>query len=113
MTTTLLIENGSSIEEGRVFFKFNVRVPIGKCYHVLDLQKKQINPIFRSLQVSRADADHAMMSRIREEYVGQVLSFLEIDLASLSSKEAKKHGHLNNRGGIHCNVLDVVLKSLG
>ncbi|GJT67280.1 hypothetical protein Tco_1018760 [Tanacetum coccineum] len=34
---------------GRVLFKFNVWVPIGKGNHVLDLQKKLRNLIFRSL----------------------------------------------------------------
>ncbi|GJY36376.1 hypothetical protein Tco_0421754 [Tanacetum coccineum] len=51
MTTTLSIENGSSIE-GRVLFKFNVWVPIGKCNRVLERQKKLRNQIFRALTKS-------------------------------------------------------------
>ncbi|GJT35136.1 hypothetical protein Tco_0925555 [Tanacetum coccineum] len=51
MTTALSIENGSSIE-GRVLFKFNVWVPIGKCNRVLERQKKLRNQIFRALTES-------------------------------------------------------------
>ncbi|GJU57189.1 hypothetical protein Tco_1234955 [Tanacetum coccineum] len=51
MTTTLSIESGSSIE-GRVLFKFNVWVPIGKCNRVLERQKKLRNQIFRALTAS-------------------------------------------------------------
>ncbi|GKA60327.1 hypothetical protein Tco_0759734 [Tanacetum coccineum] len=51
MTTALSIENGSSIE-GRVLFKFNVWVPIGKCNRVLERQKKLRNQIFRALTKS-------------------------------------------------------------
>ncbi|GJU43710.1 hypothetical protein Tco_1200976 [Tanacetum coccineum] len=51
MTTALSIENGSSIE-GRVLFKFNVWVPIGKCNRVLERQKKLRNQIFRALTAS-------------------------------------------------------------
>ncbi|GJU29463.1 hypothetical protein Tco_1173052 [Tanacetum coccineum] len=47
----LSIENGSSIE-GRVLFKFNVWVPIGKCNRVLERQKKLRNQIFRALTAS-------------------------------------------------------------
>ncbi|GJY65138.1 hypothetical protein Tco_0466598 [Tanacetum coccineum] len=48
---SLSIENGSSIE-GRVLFKFNVWVPIGKCNRVLERQKKLRNQIFRALTAS-------------------------------------------------------------
>ncbi|GJV84874.1 hypothetical protein Tco_1524772 [Tanacetum coccineum] len=51
MTTTLSIENGSSLR-GRVLFKFNVWVPIGKCNRVLERQKKLRNQIFRALTAS-------------------------------------------------------------
>ncbi|GJR03339.1 hypothetical protein Tco_0526323 [Tanacetum coccineum] len=72
MTTALSIEIGSSIEGESNFANniankhvpspatrrsddqillFNAWVPIGKGNHVLDLQKKQRNPIFRSLWI--------------------------------------------------------------
>ncbi|GJU71423.1 hypothetical protein Tco_1262828 [Tanacetum coccineum] len=37
---------------GRVLFKFNVWVPIGKCNRVLERQKKLRNQIFRALTAS-------------------------------------------------------------
>ncbi|GJX51239.1 hypothetical protein Tco_0278084 [Tanacetum coccineum] len=51
LAMALLIENGSSIK-GRVLFKFNVWVPIGKCNPVLERQKKLRNQIFSALTAS-------------------------------------------------------------
>ncbi|GJX62394.1 retrovirus-related pol polyprotein from transposon TNT 1-94 [Tanacetum coccineum] len=49
--------------------------------------------------------------RIREEVRWEVLSFLEIDCVSWSIKKKQRSNDswLNNRGELHCNVLDDVL----
>ncbi|GJZ29202.1 retrovirus-related pol polyprotein from transposon TNT 1-94 [Tanacetum coccineum] len=49
-----------------------------------------------------ADADHAGCQDSRRSTSGSA-QFLGDRLVSWSSKK-QKHGHLNNRGGIHCNV---------
>ncbi|GJW61975.1 hypothetical protein Tco_0111310 [Tanacetum coccineum] len=51
MTTALSIEK-RTFDMGRVLFKFNVWVPIGKCNRVLERQKKLRNQIFRALTAS-------------------------------------------------------------
>ncbi|GJX05657.1 hypothetical protein Tco_0191573 [Tanacetum coccineum] len=39
-----------------------------------------------------------------EKNTSEDAHFLGRYMVSLDIKEAKKHDHLNNRGGIHCNV---------
>ncbi|GJZ08489.1 retrovirus-related pol polyprotein from transposon TNT 1-94 [Tanacetum coccineum] len=55
--------------------------------------------------------DHADV-RIREEYVGEVLSFLEIDWLAGPSRKKRKLWPSQHRGRIHCKCLDAMIKIL-
>ncbi|GJR84804.1 DNA-binding WRKY transcription factor [Tanacetum coccineum] len=124
MTTTLSIENGSSIE-GRVLFKFNVWVLIGKCNQVLERQKKLRNQIFRSLTASAdvPSSDHLKMEMemeipsVKASANSDIIFFFTsaqdgnklLDDERLSLADDLKKAHDQNQNKTECSVLVDVL----